>query len=108
MIEKAEVPVSNLQGTFAHERDTIPINELTPSKLNFCGWLQIAWGWRCHVGNDIVSYHHQKVQDGYGEPPILFQKKWITVEAFKIIKLKEFHEKDVKYKQNINERVNNL
>lgn len=108
MIEQAEVPVSNLKGTFAHERDTIPINKLTPTKLNFCGWTQIGWGWRCHVGNDIVTYWHDRAQDGYDEPPILFQKAWITVEAFKIIKFKEFHEKDVKYKKDLHERASNL
>tara|TARA_R110002051_G_C8549533_1_gene472443 strand:+ start:436 stop:747 length:312 start_codon:yes stop_codon:yes gene_type:complete len=88
--------------------DTIPVNGKTPSSINFCGWIELGWGWRCHVGNDIATYCSQKVQDGYGDPPVLFQKEWITVAAFKIIKLKDLHEKEVKYKQNLLERVNNL
>lgn len=77
-----------------------------PSEFNFCGWMKRPWGGQCHVHNDIASYSYNKFQER--EPCILFQKAWLTIAAFKIIKLKELHEKEVEYKKNLHERASNL
>lgn len=82
------------------------IDPTIPSALQFCGWMKRPWGGQCHVHNDIASYSYHRFNDN--EPCIKFRKEWITIEVFKQKKLKELHDKEVKYKQNLNERVNNL
>lgn len=82
------------------------IDPYLPDYLKFCGWMKTSWGAQCHVNSDIAQYSHRKYTDR--DPCIRFRKEWLTIEEFKVKKMKELHEKEVAYKAKLHERVSNL
>ena len=90
------------------EYDPVPIHNKTPEQLNFCGWIELSWGWKCWINADIATYDNRIAQDGFGDPPIRFRKQMLSVKEFKEKKLKFLKEKKLAKQKSILEKANKL